>query len=74
MPNIDNETLLVALQSVYESVNRYEQLLKSETLKDPENITELLISYDEALGVLKSVYQEQVDKGANLPPLNAVIR
>ena len=74
MPNIDNDTLLVALQSVYESVNRYEQLLKSETLKDPENITELLISYDEALGVLKSVYQEQVDKGANLPPLKAIIR
>ncbi|RYY73037.1 MAG: hypothetical protein EOO52_19390 [Gammaproteobacteria bacterium] len=73
MANIDNDTLLVALQSVYESVNRYEQLLKSETLKDPENITELLISYDEALGVLKSVYQEQVDKGANLPPLNAII-
>ena len=73
MPNIDNDTLLVALQSVYESVNRYEQLLKSETLKDPENITELLISYDEALGVLKSVYQEQVDGGANLPPLNKII-
>jgi hypothetical protein len=73
MANIDNNTLLVALQSVYESVNRYEQLLKSETLKDPENITELLISYDEALGVLKSVYQEQVDNGANLPPLNAIV-
>ena len=73
MPNIDNDTLLVSLQSVYESVNRYEQLLKSETLRDPENITELLISYDEALRVLKSVYQEQVANGANLPPLNAVI-
>ena len=73
MPNIDNDTLLVALQSVHESVSRYEQLLKSETLKDPENITELLISHDEALGVLKSVYQEQIDRGANLPPLNAII-
>ena len=74
MPNIDNDTLLVALQSVYESVNRYEQLLKSETLKDLENITELLISYDEALALIKSVYQEQVDTGANLPPMNAIIR
>lgn len=73
MPYIDNDTLLIALQSVYESVNRYEQLLKSEMLKNRENITELLISYDEALGVLKSVYQEQIDSGANLPPLNAVI-
>ena len=72
MPYIDNNTLLIALQSVYESINRHEQFLKSETLKAPENITELLISYDEALGVLKSVYQEQVDGGANLPPLNAI--
>jgi hypothetical protein len=62
------------LQSVYESVNRYELLLKSETLEDPENITELLISYDDALGVLKSVSQEKVRNGANLPPLNAIIR
>ena len=49
MPNIDNETLLIDLQSVYESVNRYEQLLKSKTLQDPESITELLILHDEAV-------------------------
>jgi hypothetical protein len=73
MPYIDNDTLFIALESVNESVNRYEQLLKSETLKDPENITELLIYYDDALRVLKSVYQEQVDGGANLPPLNKII-
>lgn len=73
MPNIDNDTLLVALQSVHESVNRYEALLKSETLSDPENITELLITYDEALRVLKSVYIEQLNGGANLPPLNKII-
>lgn len=73
MPNIDNQTLLVALQSVYESVNRYKQLLKSETLQDPENITELLISHDEALRVLKSVYQEQIEAGANLPSLSEVL-
>ena len=66
MPNIDNDTLLVSLQSVYESVNRYEALLKSETLRDPENITELLLSYDEALKVLKSAYLEEVENGANL--------
>jgi hypothetical protein len=48
--------------------------LKSETLEDPENITELLISYDDALGVLKSAYQEKVRNGANLPPLNAIIQ
>lgn len=73
MPNIDNDTLLIALQSVYESVNRYEALLESETLSDPENVTELLMAYDEALKVLKSVYTEELNGGANLPPLEAVI-
>jgi hypothetical protein len=69
MADIDNDTLLVALQAVYESIKRYEQLLTSETLRDPENITELLITYDEALKVLKGIYQEQINAGANLPPL-----
>ena len=73
MPNIDNDTLLVSLQSVYESVNRYGSLLESETLSDPENITELLISHDEALKVLKGVYQEELDSGANLPPLDSIL-
>ncbi len=73
MPDIDNDTLLVALQSVHESVKRYESLLHSETLSDPENITELLITYDEALRVLKSAYQQQLNNGANLPPLEKII-
>lgn len=54
MPEIDNDTLMVSLQAVYESVKRFEALLESETLSDPENITELLLSYDEALKVLKA--------------------
>jgi hypothetical protein len=73
MPKIDNETLLVSLQAVYEAITRFEGLLKSETLKDPENITELLMSYDEALRVLKSVYREELSKGANLPPIEKVV-
>jgi hypothetical protein len=73
MTQIDNATLLVALQAVYESIVRFEGLLKSETLSDRENITELLISYDEALEVLRSAYAEQLGKGASLPPLKSVI-
>lgn len=73
MAEIDNNTLLVSLQSVYESVKRYEALLESETLSDPENVTELLMTYDEALKSLKSVYQDQLDGGANLPQLEAVL-
>lgn len=73
MPNIDTDTLMISLQAVYESVKRYEALLESETLRDPENITELLLSYDEALKVLKSVYREEINKGENLPPLESIL-
>lgn len=73
MPEIDNDTLMVSLQAVYESVNRFEGLLDSETLKDPENITELLMSYDEAFKVLKSVYREQLGNGADLPPIESIV-
>ena len=54
-------------------MNKCDALLRSETLSDPQNITELLISYDEALRVLKSTYKEQLEKGRKLPPLESVI-
>ena len=73
MPNIDNDTLLACLQSVHENVRRYESLLDSETLPDPENITELLMFYHEALRVLKSLYISELNSGANLPPLDSII-
>lgn len=73
MPNIDNDTLLISIQAVYQNIKRYESLLDSETLKDPENIEELLLSYDEALKVLKGLYNEQLGAGAKLPPLESVL-
>lgn len=73
MPSIDNDTLLISLQAVYQNVKRYESLLDSETLSDTENIEELLISYDEALKVLKSLYGEQLSLGANLPPMESIL-
>ena len=73
MPNIDNDTLQVSLQSVYESINRFEAQLTSDTVQDPENITELLILYDEAFSVLKGVYQTELNKGAKLPPLESIL-
>ncbi len=73
MPSIDNDTLLISLQAVYQNIKRYESLIDSETLSDTENIEELLISYDEALKSLKSVYSEQLSSGANLPPMESVL-
>ncbi|MDG9669433.1 hypothetical protein ONV78_16965 [Hahella sp. CR1] len=74
MADIDNDTLMVSLQAVFESINRFEALLESETLSDPENITELLMSYDEAFKVLSTVYKEQLAKGADLPPYAAIVK
>lgn len=73
MPENEDGTLLVSLQAVYESINRFEALLDSETRKDPEDITELLGSHDEAFKVLKSVYRERLGKGADLPPIESVV-
>ncbi|WP_444929487.1 hypothetical protein ACJJIF_16855 [Microbulbifer sp. SSSA002] len=74
MPIIDNETLLAALQAVYKTVNHYEALLDTETLRDPENISELLFFYNEALETLKGAYEAEINKGENLPPLQAIIK
>ncbi|WP_444914878.1 hypothetical protein [Microbulbifer sp. TRSA007] len=73
MPVIDNETLLASLQAVFKTVNHYKALLDSETLRDPENVSELLFFYNEALEALKGVYEEEVSKGEDLPPLQAII-
>lgn len=37
MSSIDNDTLLISLQSVYEGVARFKGLLESGSLKGPEN-------------------------------------
>jgi len=74
MADLDKDTLMVALQAVFESLNKFEQLLKSETLSDPENISELLFTYDEAYKVLCSVYLEEISKGTDLPSLEATIK
>ena len=65
--------MLISIQAVYQNIKRYESLLESETFKDPENIEELLLSYDEALKVLKGLYNEQLGAGAKLPPLESVL-
>lgn len=74
MADIDNDTLMVSLQAVFESINRFEALLESETIKDPENITELLISYDEAFKVLSSVYKNELKNDADLPDYEAIVK
>ncbi|EKE68489.1 hypothetical protein B3C1_16797 [Gallaecimonas xiamenensis 3-C-1] len=74
MADIDNGTLLVALQSVYESINRYEALLESDTLTDPESVEDILMMYDEAFKVLKSVYREAQLSDPRLPLIEDLIK
>ena len=73
MPIIDSRTLLVSLQATYECINRYETLLDSKTLQNPETIDEILMLYYEGFNVLKAVYQQQLDKGEALPSLQQFI-
>ena len=42
-------------------------------MQDRENIEELLISYSEALNVLKILYSEELDRNSNLPPLERIL-
>lgn len=73
LAQIDNATLLVALRSVHESINRYLALMESETLTDRENIQELFQKYNEAFLVLSDAYIKQLETDADLPPYAEVI-
>lgn len=73
MVEIDARTLVVSLQAVYECVNRYTALLESETLRDPENIEEMLYDYRRALKALEGAYEEEVQKGEDLPPIEKIL-
>ncbi|MBI3897624.1 MAG: hypothetical protein HY308_04915 [Gammaproteobacteria bacterium] len=74
MSEINNRTLLICLQSVYQSIKRFEGLLESETMRKPADIQESLHDYDRALEILKDLYEEELSKGADLPPIEEIIQ
>lgn len=73
MSEIDNITLMMAIQAVNEQIKKYEQLLTSETLRDPEQIQELIFSYEKAAEVLRGSYEANWVRGGNLPEYSALV-
>jgi len=64
----------MSIQAVNDQIRRYEQLLTSETLRDPEEIQSLLFSYEKAASVLKEAYIVNWSTGGNLPEYSALVK
>jgi hypothetical protein len=67
MAEVDIITLMMSIQAVNEQIKKYEALLTSETLRDPEEIQSLIMSYEKALVALKNAYMTEWHEGSNLP-------
>ena len=74
MAEVDGLTLMMAIQAVNAEIRRYEQLLTSETLRDPEEIQSLIFSYEKTAEELKAAYESEWKEGTNLPPYSELIR
>lgn len=68
MAELDGLTLMMAIQAVNEQIRRYEELLTSETLRDPQEIQSLILSYEGAAAHLREAYESEWSEGGNLPP------
>jgi len=74
MANVDIITLMVSIQAVKEQIKKYELLLTSETLRDPEEIQSLIFSYEKAARVLKDAYLRDWREGSNMPPYEELVK
>ena len=75
MPQISMGTLMVAIQSVRDTIKDLELLLESETLRDRAAIEELVVSYDRAASDLKDAYLAAIASGvSNFPPYEELLR
>ena len=73
MAEVDNITLMMSIQAVNEQIKKYEQLLTSATLRDPEEIRSLILSYEKAASALKQAYIENWSEGGNLPEYSVLV-
>lgn len=74
MANLKLSTILVSIQSVQKQIEYFEGLLASETVKDKDDIQELLLSYDQAAENLKEVYISKRSSGSNYPEYESLIK
>lgn len=73
MAELDNITLMMAIQAVNAEITKYEHLLTSETLRDREEIQMLVLSYQKAAESLRQAYESQWVEGGNLPSYRALV-
>jgi hypothetical protein len=73
MAQVDGITLMMAVQAVHAEIKRYELLLTSETLRDPEEIQSLIFSYEKALSRLRDAYESELAGASNLPPYSKLV-
>lgn len=74
MADIDLITLMMSIQAVNEQIKKYESLLTSETLRDPEEIQSLIFSYEKAAEILKEAYLQNWSEGSNLPAYSILVK
>lgn len=67
MVDLDDCTLMICIQSVHERIKYLKSLLTSETLRDHEDIEELIFSYNQAAAELKREYLKLWDETSNMP-------
>lgn len=74
MVELSLATLMVSIQAVAKQIEYFEGLLSSETVRDKEEIQELLLSLDNAAEELKQVYQSRRQEGSNFPVYEKLVQ
>jgi len=74
MADVSGATLMMAVQAVHRQIRYYEGLLESDTLRDPQEIQSLILSYEAAARELKIAYRQECGGGSNLPEYEALMR
>jgi uncharacterized protein Yka (UPF0111/DUF47 family) len=74
MAEVDIITLMMSIQAVNDQIKKYEALLTSETLRDPEEIQDLIFSYEKAADALKNAYTKEWHEGSNLPKYSEIAK
>ncbi len=67
------QTLMVAIQCVNAEINRLDQLLNNDDADNPEELEQLLLSFDLAASDLKNAYESALEQYGALPAYDELI-
>ncbi len=74
MPNVNGNTLVLAIQAVDFKMADLEQTIDSLPPDEGSDLEALLLSYTNAAEVLKRAYHEALAESCNLPPYEKLVR